>query len=99
MLERRTLPWPINDATNKLLHIWQEAGAELGIRVKPEDRGGLSDGNHFWFAIPSIDGLGIAGGNAHSSERSPDGSKDQEFCLPASLIPKTLLKRSALTEP
>lgn len=95
-LERRTLPWPINDATNKLLHIWQEAGAELGLRVEPEDRGGLSDGNHFWFAVPCIDGLGVAGGNAHSSERSPDGSKDQEFCLPASLIPKTLLNVTAV---
>ncbi len=95
-LERRTLPWPINEATNRLLAIWQEAGAELGLRVKPEDRGGLSDGNHFWFALPCLDGLGIAGGNAHSAERSSDGSKDQEFCLPSSLVPKTLLNVTAV---
>lgn len=95
-LERRTLPWPINDATNRLLAIWQEAGAELGLRVKPEDRGGLSDGNHFWFAVPCLDGLGIAGGNAHSAERSEDGSKDQEYCLPGSLVPKTLLNVTAV---
>ncbi len=95
-LERRTLPWPINEATNRLLAIWQEAGAELGLRVKPEDRGGLSDGNHFWFALPCLDGLGIAGGNAHSAERSADGSKDQEFCLPSSLVPKTLLNVTAV---
>ncbi len=95
-LERRTLPWPINEATNRLLAIWQEAGAELGLRVKPEDRGGLSDGNHFWFALPCLDGLGIAGGNAHSAERSSDDSKDQEFCLPSSLVPKTLLNVTAV---
>ncbi len=90
-LERRTLPWPANAATNYLIAVWQEAGRELGFTVKPEDRGGLSDGNHFWFAVPCLDGLGIAGGNAHSAERSSDGSKDQEYCLPGSLVPKTLL--------
>lgn len=90
-LERRTLPWPVNEATNRLIAIWQESGRELGFVVKPEDRGGLSDGNHFWFAVPCLDGLGIAGGNAHSAERSPDGSKDQEYCLPGSLVPKTML--------
>lgn len=90
-LERRTLPWPANAATNRLITVWQEAGRELGFTVKPEDRGGLSDGNHFWFAVPCLDGLGIAGGNAHSAERSSDGSKDQEYCLPGSLVPKTLL--------
>lgn len=95
-LERRTLPWPENAGTNRLLALWQEAGAELGFTVKPEDRGGLSDGNHFWFAVPSLDGLGIAGGNAHSSERSEDGSKDQEYCLPGSLVPKTLLNVTAV---
>ena len=59
--------------------------------MHPEERGGLSDGNYFWHRVPSIDGMGAAGGNAHCSERSADGSKDQEFALTASFVPKALL--------
>ncbi|MCA9931225.1 MAG: M20/M25/M40 family metallo-hydrolase, partial [Anaerolineales bacterium] len=67
---RKTQPWPRNAGTDRLLAVWQAAGAELGYRVHPEERGGLSDGNYFWHRVPSIDGMGAAGGNAHCSERS-----------------------------
>jgi glutamate carboxypeptidase len=92
----RTLPWPRNESTDALYAHWAAAGAELGIAVGPEARGGLSDGNHFWDAFPTLDGLGPSGGNAHCSERSVDGSKDQEYVLRDSFVPKALLNTTAL---
>lgn len=93
---RRTQPWPRNAATDHLFAIWQDVGAELGYTVQPEERGGLSDGNYFWDQIPSLDGLGPAGGNAHCSERSADGTKDQEYALLSSFVPKALLNTAAV---
>jgi glutamate carboxypeptidase len=89
-------PWPRNAATDRLFAVWQAAAEALGLRALPEERGGLSDGNYFWQEIPTLDGLGPAGGNAHCSERSPDGSKEQEFVRPGSFIPKTLLNTTAV---
>ena len=88
---RRTQPWPRNDATDQLCGIWQEAGAELGYTVLPEERGGLSDGNYFVDQIPTLDGLGPSGGSAHCSEQSEDGSKQQEHCYISSFVPKAML--------
>lgn len=95
-LEHRTNPWSPNPATDRLLSIWQAAAESLGLRVEPERRGGLSDGNHIWRQIPTLDGLGPSGGNAHCSERSEDGSKDQEYVLVSSFIPKAVLNTVAL---
>ena len=93
---RKTAPWQRNEMTDRLLTIWQAAGEELGLRVAPEERGGLSDGNFFWDQIPTLDGLGVSGGNSHCSERSADGRKDQEYCLVSSFVPKTLLNVTAV---
>jgi glutamate carboxypeptidase len=93
---RRTAPWSRNETTDRLLAVWQEAGESLGYQVRAEERGGLSDGNHFWQAVPTLDGLGVAGGNAHCSERSPDGSKDQEYCEAGSFVPKAVLNVTAV---
>ncbi len=95
-LYRKTPPWARNEATDRLFEVWRETGAELGFTVLPEERGGLSDGNHFWQRIPAIDGLGPSGGNAHCSERSEDGSKDQEFVLVSSFVPKATLNTMAV---
>ncbi len=57
----------------------------------PEERGGLSDSNLLWQAFPTLDGLGPVGANAHCSERSPDGSKEQEYMEAASFVPKAML--------
>jgi glutamate carboxypeptidase len=84
-------PWASNEKSKALLAMWQETGRELGIRILPQERGGLSDGNWTWYDIPTIDGLGPDGGNAHCSERSEDGSKDQEYILPDSFAPKALM--------
>jgi glutamate carboxypeptidase len=96
-LEGRWTPWPSNEKTNALFAIWQEAAAELGAgTVALQSRGGLSDGNWLWDLLPTIDGLGPEGDNAHSSERSADGSKDQEYVLASSFIPKALLNIAAI---
>lgn len=97
-LIRKTAPWPPNDATDRLISIWQKAGKSLDYRVLPEERGGLSDGNHFWQYMPTLDGLGVAGANAHCSERSSDGSKDQEYCLVSSFVPKAILNIMGIKE-
>ncbi|NLF65334.1 MAG: M20 family metallopeptidase, partial [Chloroflexi bacterium] len=55
-----------------------------------------SDGNYFWDVLPCLDGLGANGGNAHCSERSEDGLKEQEYVRPDSLVPKALLNCVAL---
>ncbi len=87
----QTPPWPRNRATDRLLGIWQQSARRLNMQVLPEERGGLSDGNQVWAHIPTIDGLGPAGRNAHCSEQSPDGSKEQEYVMVSSFVPKALL--------
>lgn len=89
-------PWPQNPATDNLLAIWQEAGQEMGEEVIREERGGLSDGNLLWDYIPTLDGLGPVGANAHCSERSADGSKDQEYVNLSSFVPKAILDTLAI---
>ena len=90
-LVRKTAPWPPNEATDRLIEIWQQAALELGCQVQPEERGGLSDGNNFWDTIPTVDGMGVSGNNAHCSERAADGSKEQEYCEISSFVPKAVL--------
>jgi glutamate carboxypeptidase len=92
----QTVPWPINPGTQRLYNLWESAGQSAGLRVATEQRGGLSDGNMLWDRYPTLDGLGPAGNNAHCSERSPDGSKDQEFVLVGSFAPKALLNTLAI---
>ena len=92
----RTEPWPRNEPTDRLFEIWGQAAYELGTQVIPEERGGLSDGNLLWQHLPVLDGLGPSGSNAHCSERSADGSKDQEFALLSSFAPKALLNIGAI---
>jgi len=89
-------PWPRNEGTDNLIRIWRETGKSLGVDVILEDRGGLSDGNQLWEFVPTIDGLGPNGRNAHCSEHSPDGSKEQEYATLSSLIPKAVLNTLAL---
>lgn len=89
-------PWPRNPGTDRLLRLWQEAGRSLGMSVEPEERGGLSDGNFVWDAVPTLDGLGPWGDHGHCSERSADGSKEPEYVDVTSFVPKALLNCEAI---
>jgi glutamate carboxypeptidase len=91
------LPWPRNPQTDRLFEMWNAAGAELGMSIIPEERGGLSDGNLLWQTHPTLDGLGPVGNNSHCSERSADGSKEQEYAVISSFIPKALINVLAIT--
>lgn len=89
-------PWPRNPATDSLYGIWAAAAAELGMPLGMQERGGLSDGNLIWDAVPTLDGLGPWGDNDHCSERSADGSKLPEYVEVSSFAPKALLNCIAI---
>lgn len=89
-------PWPRNAATDRLAELWCEAGRDLGLPVNVEQRGGLSDGNLIWDAVPTLDGLGPWGDNDHCSERSADGSKVPEFVEVTGFVPKAELNVAAI---
>ncbi|MDJ0756813.1 MAG: M20/M25/M40 family metallo-hydrolase [Ardenticatenaceae bacterium] len=84
-------PWPQNETTDQLYRIWETTAADLGQATLTEARGGLSDGNWVWDHVPTLDGLGPSGGWAHSSETAADGSKEQEFIVVDSIVPKAVL--------
>ena len=89
-------PWPRNPATDKLYQLWKQAGDELNLAINCEERGGLSDGNLIWDAVPTLDGLGPWGDNDHCSERSADGSKLPEFVEASTFVPKAMLNTAAI---
>lgn len=89
-------PWPRNPATDALMALWAQTARDLGLAVDAEARGGLSDGNHLWDLVPTLDGLGPGGDNDHCSERSADGSKLPEYLDVPSVVPKALLNTLAL---
>jgi len=96
-LEGRWASWPPNEGTRRLLEIWQAAAAETGAgEMVSQARGGLSDGNWLWDLLPTIDGLGPQGANAHSSERDAGGGKDQEYALASSFVPKAVVNVAAI---
>lgn len=95
-LIRRVPAWPDNPGSARLFSFWESAGGILGSTIRLEKRGGLSDGNYFWDSFPTIDGLGPSGGNPHCSEHSADGSKEQEFVVVSSFVPKAVLNAMAI---
>jgi glutamate carboxypeptidase len=88
--------WPRNPGTDGLYRFWKEAGDELNQAVKGEERGGLSDGNLIWDAVPTLDGLGPWGDNDHCSERSADDAKLPEFVEVSCFVPKAMLNFVAI---
>jgi glutamate carboxypeptidase len=85
-LTSRNPAWPQNPDSDALIAIWQNAADTLGIPLRAEPRGGLSDGNFLSQSLPVLDGLGPFGLNGHASERSADGSKMPESVAPASFL-------------
>jgi glutamate carboxypeptidase len=88
--------WPRNPASDALFALWKKAGDELDIPINKQERGGLSDGNLIWDAIPTLDGLGPWGDNDHCSERSADGSKLPEYVEISSFVHKALVNVAAI---
>lgn len=89
-------PWPRNAATDRLYDLWKTAADEVSVPVSFQERGGLSDGNLIWDAVPTLDGLGPWGDNDHCSERSADGSKLPEYVEVSSFVPKALVNTLAI---
>ncbi|MGO8930412.1 MAG: M20/M25/M40 family metallo-hydrolase [Limisphaerales bacterium] len=89
-------PWRRNPGTDGLYQLWKQAADELGLPLNCEERGGLSDGNLIWDAVPTLDGLGPWGDNDHCSERSLDGAKLSEFVDVSTFIPKARLNFVAI---
>ncbi len=89
--------WRPNPESEALLGVWQAAGEAIGHTVSGGPRGGLSDGNFLWQALPTIDGLGPGGGNAHASEWADEPTPQRpEFVVPTSFPPKLRLNLEAL---
>jgi glutamate carboxypeptidase len=95
-IQGESQPWPRNPQTDALAEIWVRTGKELGLRISIQERGGLSDGNLVWDAVPTLDGLGPWGDNAHCAERSADGSKLPEYVDLSSFVPKAALNACAI---
>ena len=89
-------PWPRNAATDELYKVFEQAGEKIKYPVNLQERGGLSDGNLIWNAVPTLDGLGPWGDNDHCSERSADGSKVPEYVEVSGFAPKALLNTLAI---
>jgi len=89
-------PWPRNAGTDRLFEVWRQAGELTGQATNCQERGGLSDGNMIWDAVPTLDGLGPWGDNSHCSERSADGSKLPEYVESSSFVPKAATNTLAI---
>lgn len=62
-------PKPLDSQTLHWFEMLAQCGAELGIPVTWKPSGGASDGNILAAAgLPTIDSLGVRGGNLHSSD-------------------------------
>jgi glutamate carboxypeptidase len=90
--------WPENTGSQKLLEIYMRAGKKFGVSIYGSGRGGLSDGNYIWKKIPVLDGLGPFGRHSHCSLSSSKNSKEQEYVLKSSFIPKALLNIAAIED-
>lgn len=95
-LTNETVPWPRNPGSGHLAEIWREAGRDLDLAVRSEERGGLSDGNVLWDFCPTLDGLGPRGESCHCSEMNAAEGKEQEWVDVTSFVPKAVLNATAL---
>lgn len=76
-------PMVKNEGTVKLLKMIQEVCEELGLQITDVSTGGNSDASFTSnVGVPTIDGLGPIGGNAHSED---------EYLEIPSLVERTLL--------
>lgn len=75
--------WVLTEDAHRLIDVISEEAAKIGIELSHEKSGGGSDANlTAHIGIPSIDGLGPIGGNAH---------QETEYLVVSSLTERTLL--------
>ena len=72
-------PWPRNDDSDRLGRAAVECGAELGLKIEPQHRGGASDGSHLFDLRPALDGLGCIGRNTHCSAGEQESARRDSF--------------------
>jgi len=75
-------PWPGNEGSRRL----GELACALDPMIVAGRRGGGSDGCHLWDLVPTLDGLGPVGRNAHVAT-----GKDPESVDPGSFAPRAKL--------
>ncbi|MBI2035097.1 MAG: hydrolase [Candidatus Liptonbacteria bacterium] len=64
-------PKKLDEKTAGLISQFTECGKKIGLNLKWEQSGGLSDGNRLSaYGLPCIDSLGVRGENIHSPEES-----------------------------
>jgi glutamate carboxypeptidase len=80
--------WEPDAGTMGLYGLAKRLGAELGLTIGHESAGGGSDGNFTGaMGIPTLDGLGVLGGNAHTLN---------EHIMMDSLVPRARLMAALL---
>ncbi len=83
-------PKPFDAQTEKLFALLKQCGQKLGLNVKWQETGGVCDGNTFGAAgVPTIDTLGVEGGEIHT---------DEEFIYLPSIDAKARLTTLLLSE-
>jgi len=81
--------WEMSAADRALFDLAKSIAAGIGFTVTPQSAGGGSDGNFTGaMGIPTLDGLGVMGRNAHTLDEHIDIS---------SLVPRALLFAGLLT--
>lgn len=61
-------PMPRTATNLALFELVRQAGAELGLTLEHTATGGGSDGNYASQYAPTLDGMGVRGGGAHSAD-------------------------------
>ncbi len=97
-LLNRNPAWQQSARADDLIELWMRAAHRLGLSLRAEPRGGLSDGNYLSRFVPTLDGLGPFGLNGYSSERSPDGSKLPEYAVVSSFLDMGAINVAAIRE-
>jgi glutamate carboxypeptidase len=63
------MPKPFDPKTQKVFEDIRACGQMLGIKTQWREGGGVCDGNNLSAAgLPTIDSIGVIGGNIHTSE-------------------------------
>jgi glutamate carboxypeptidase len=83
-------PWEASSASEALFERARRVGARLGLELWPAGTGGGSDGNFCAaLGVPTLDGLGIVGNDAHAMTEWADVSSLPER---ATLLAELLLE-------